>query len=48
VTVISEDPRQPNSVEGLARLAETIPYEITCQLGSRIRRAPVDSFDQPA
>ena len=38
VEVISADPAAPNSVENLARLAGTIPYEITCRLGPRIRR----------
>jgi len=38
VEIISPDPTAPNSVESLARLAGTIPYEITCRLGPRIRR----------
>jgi alanine racemase len=43
VEVISSDPAAPNSVESLARLAGTIPYEITCGLGKRrIRRVLVD------
>jgi alanine racemase len=37
VEVISCDPAAPNSVENLARLADTIPYEITCHLGHNIR-----------
>ena len=41
VEVISSDPARPNSVQKLARLAETIPYEITCRLGKRIRRVLV-------
>jgi alanine racemase len=48
VTVISERPGDSNSVEGLARLAGTIPYEITCQIGTRVRRELVESFGQPA
>ncbi len=42
VEIISSDPAAPNSVENLARLAETIPYEITCRLGKRVRRVLVE------
>ena len=43
VEVISDDPAAPHSVENLARLAETIPYEIICGLGKRrIRRVRVE------
>jgi alanine racemase len=42
VEVISPDPSAPHSVENLARLAGTIPYEVLCRLGSRIRRQIVD------
>ena len=41
VEAISSDPAAPHSVENLARLAETIPYEITCRLGPRARRVLV-------
>jgi alanine racemase len=44
VEIISPDPADPHSVEGLARLAGTIPYEITCRLGDRVRRKLVASF----
>lgn len=44
VEIISPDPTTPNSVENLARLANTIPYEITCRLGRRITRVLVPSF----
>lgn len=37
VEVISSDPEAPNCVENLARLAGTIPYEITCHLGHNMR-----------
>ena len=40
--VISCDPTAPNCVENLARLADTIPYEITCHLGHNIRHVLVD------
>jgi alanine racemase len=42
VTVISDDPAAPNSVEALARLADTIPYEITTLLGRRVCRVAAD------
>ncbi|MBN2703097.1 MAG: alanine racemase [Pontiellaceae bacterium] len=42
VEIISADPLAPNSVENLARLADTIPYEITCHLGHNIRQSLVD------
>ncbi len=42
VEIISTDPAAPHSVENLARLAGTIPYEITCRLGQRVRRVLVD------
>ena len=43
VEVISNDATAPNSVENLARLAGTIPYEITCGLSKRrVRRVRVD------
>jgi alanine racemase len=42
VEIISNDPSAPHSVENLARLCGTIPYEITCRLGSRVRRVLVD------
>ena len=42
VEVISSDCSAPHSVKGLAVLAGTIPYEITCGLGGRIRRSVVE------
>jgi alanine racemase len=42
VEIISPDPTAPHSVENLARLAETIPYEVTCRLGGRSKRVLVD------
>jgi alanine racemase len=38
VEIVSADPGAENSVENLARLARTIPYELTCGLGRRARR----------
>lgn len=45
VEIISPDPIAPNSVEHLARIADTIPHEITCRLGRRITRELVNSFE---
>ena len=42
VEIISPDPESPHSVSNLARLAGTIPYEITCRLGRRVQRVLVD------
>jgi len=41
VEIISSDPNAPNCVENLARLADTIPYEITCHLGHNMRHVLV-------
>jgi alanine racemase len=38
VIVVSNRREDPNSVEGLAQIADTIPYEITCLIGSRVIR----------
>jgi alanine racemase len=43
VEIISPDLAAPNSMQNLARLAGTIPYELMCRLGDRIRRILVDS-----
>lgn len=42
VEIISADPAAPNSVENLARLADTIPYEITCRMGHTIQHVLVN------
>lgn len=41
IVIIDNDPAAPNSVETLARKLDTIPYEITCLLGQRVRRVLV-------
>ncbi len=38
VVIIDNRPDAPNSVESLARMLDTIPYEITTRLGNRIER----------
>jgi alanine racemase len=42
VTILDCDPLSPASVYELARLAETIPYEITAGIGQRIHRVAVE------
>ncbi|HEY1923400.1 MAG TPA: alanine racemase [Tepidisphaeraceae bacterium] len=44
VTVLDSDPLSPASVYRMAELAETIPYEIFCRIGARVRRVAVDEF----
>jgi alanine racemase len=46
VTVLDSDPISPASVYRIAELAGTIPYEIFCQIGPRVRRVAVDDFGQ--
>jgi alanine racemase len=42
VTIVDSDPLSPASVYEVARLAETIPYEITAGVGERIHRVAVE------
>jgi hypothetical protein len=44
VTVLDNDPISPASVYNIAELAGTLPYEIFCRIGSRIKRVAVDEF----
>jgi alanine racemase len=44
VTVLDSDPLSPASVYRIAELAGTIPYEIFCRIGTRVRRVAVDEF----
>jgi alanine racemase len=45
VTVMDNDPLSLASVYELARLADTIPYEILCRIGPRVKRVAVDPDD---
>jgi alanine racemase len=50
VTVIDDDALSPASAYVLAKQAETIPYEILCRIGPRVRRVgtdPADAKDDP-
>jgi alanine racemase len=42
VTIVDSDPLSPASVYEVARLANTIPYEITCGIGPRIHRVALE------
>jgi alanine racemase len=47
VEIISDEPAAANSLENLARLAGTIPYELLVRLGRRVRRVVADGTYQP-
>ena len=38
ITVISDDPTAPNSADNLAKLMDTLSYEVTCLVGHRAQR----------
>jgi alanine racemase len=42
VTILDPDPLSPASVYEIARLCETIPYEIMSGIGQRIHRIPIE------
>ena len=44
IILIDDKPDRPNSVPSIARRLGTIPYEITCLLGSRMDRVAIGSF----
>jgi alanine racemase len=46
VTVLDDDPLSPASAYALAQWADTIPYEIFCRIGSRVKRVGVDPVDR--
>ncbi len=48
VVLIGRQGKEQVPVEELARMKGTIPYEVTCSLGRRIRRVYVDGARQPA
>jgi alanine racemase len=45
VIVLDSDPLSPASVYALAEWAGTIPYEIFCHVGSRVKRVAVEPAD---
>ncbi len=42
VTLLDNDPLSPASVYRLSEFADTIPYEIFCRIGSRVRRVVLE------
>ena len=42
ITLVDNDPASPCSAANLAKVAETIPYEILCGIGRRVTRVYVD------
>jgi alanine racemase len=47
VTLLDSDPLSPCSAYKLAEWGQTIPYEILCKIGSRIRRVVVEPVEAP-
>jgi alanine racemase len=45
VTILGEDGEERINVEEIARIAETIPYEITCAVGRRVQRICIGGED---
>jgi alanine racemase len=48
VTLLDSDPLSPVSVYELAEWSETIPYEVFCRIGQRVKRVAVEPDDSPA
>jgi alanine racemase len=47
VTLVGRDGDEEIRVEDLARLLATTPYEVTCRLGKRVVRVPVEAEGAP-
>jgi alanine racemase len=47
VTILDNDPLSDGSAYHLAKWADTIPYEIFCRIGPRVKRVAVDPIDPP-
>ncbi len=45
VVLLDSDPLSPCSVYRLAEWSDTIPYEVLCRIGPRVRRVAVDPGD---
>jgi alanine racemase len=48
VTLLDSDPLSPASVYELAKWADTIPYEVFCRIGPRIKRVAVEPEESPS
>jgi alanine racemase len=47
VTILDNDPLSDASAYNLAKWADTIPYEIFCRIGPRVKRVGIDPSDPP-
>lgn len=47
VTLLDDNPLSPVSVYELAKWSNTIPYEVFCRIGARVKRVAVDPEDAP-
>lgn len=45
VTLLDSDPLSPVSIYKLAKWGDTIPYEVVCRIGSRVRRVAIEPGD---
>ena len=45
VTLLDNDPLSPASAYALAKWADTIPYEVFCRIGQRVKRVAVDPVE---
>jgi alanine racemase len=44
-TILDSDPLSPVSVYRLAEWANTIPYEVFCRIGPRVKRVSLEAVD---
>ena len=47
ITIMDSDPMSAVSVYQLADWAETIPYEVFCRIGSRVKRVSLEQIEEP-
>jgi hypothetical protein len=45
VTILDTDPLSAASAYALSQIANTIPYEVFCHVGQRVRRVAVEPAD---
>jgi len=47
VVLLDDNPLSPVSVYALAKWSNTIPYEVLCRIGARVKRVAIDPEDAP-
>ena len=47
ITIMDNDPMSAVSVYQLADWAETIPYEVFCRIGPRVKRVSLEQVEEP-